>query len=173
MINIALDQNDITTRRSPTGHVTGLPPSPPQAKWQGRPSPGVEAVLSRDAALDGSYLELFAPWASNLALLSSQFVQQVCQTKIEQPSSIKSVDTHWSFYKVYDLAQCDVGPHSLWLKKQLAGWSVELRYPCDIDGRVLTIENMPVLCPDLTSARKVALANYPNSVGGLTWRPCT
>ena len=65
MINIALDQNDITTRRSPTGHVTGLPPSPPQAKWQGRPSPGVEAVLSRDAALDGSYLELFAPWASN------------------------------------------------------------------------------------------------------------
>jgi hypothetical protein len=77
----------------------------------------------------------------------------------------------WVRYNVYDLSQCDVGAHSLWIKKHVVGWSVELRYPRDVDDRVLTIAKMPVLCPDETSAMKLALACYPNSVAHLTWHP--
>jgi hypothetical protein len=58
-------------------------------------------------------------------------------------------------------------------KEQVAGWSVELRYPCDIDARVLTIANMPILCPDELSAARLALACYPNPVAGLTWHSYT
>jgi hypothetical protein len=81
--------------------------------------------------------------------------------------------SQWHRYKVYDLDQCDVGSHSLWIKKQVAGWSVELRYPCDTEARVLTIANMPVLCPDELSAARLALACSPNPVAGLTWHSYT
>jgi hypothetical protein len=48
---------------------------------------------------------------------------------------------------------------------------VELRYPCDVDARVLSIRRMPILCPDATSAMTLALACYPGAVAGLTWEP--
>lgn len=170
------NHNEIAARPSPTGHLMGLPLSPPQPRWQGKPPPGVDAVLSRNAALDGPHHDLFAPWASNLALLSNQFVLEVRQTKTKQPSGIKSIDTHWSFVKFLGFAtcsvECDVGRHLLWSTKHVAGWSVELRYPCDVDARVLTIENMPVVCRDLNSAARLAVANYPSSAGGLIWRSC-
>jgi hypothetical protein len=175
-MNNVRDHNEIAARPSPTGHLTGLPISPPQPRWQGGPPLGVDAVLTRNAALDGPHHELFAPWASNLALLNSQFVQQVWQTGIEQPSSVKSIDTHWSFVKPLGFAECgvecNVGRHLLWSTKLVAGWSVELRYPCDVDARVLTIANMPILCRDLNSAARLAVANYPCSGGGLIWRSC-
>lgn len=167
------NQNDLAARPSPTGHLMGLPPSPRQPKWKGKPPPGVEAVLTRDAALDGSHHEFFTPWASDLALLNDQFVLEVCQTKAMQPCRI---DNHWTFVKILGFAECgaecDVGHHKLWVTKQRAGWSVELRYPCDIDARILTVENMPVVCRDLNSAARLAVANYPNSAGGLIWRSC-
>ena len=167
------NHDEIAARPSPTGHLTGLPPSPPQPRWQGEPPPGVEAVLTRNAALDEHYIENFAPWASNLALLSNQFVLEVCQTKAMQPCRI---DNHWTFVKILGFAECgaecDVGRHKLWSTKHVAGWSVELRYPCDVDARVLTIENMPIFCRDLNSAARLAVANYPSSAGGLIWRSC-
>lgn len=151
--------------------VVNRPPTPHQPPWQGPPPPGVEAVLER-VALDKPYDGFFAEWASNLALLSSEFVDHIYQSELARMRQ-QFAGSQWHRYKVYDLDQCDVGAHSLWIKKQVIGWSVELRYPCDIDARVLTFANMPVLCPDEPSAARLALACYPNEVAGLIWHPYT
>jgi hypothetical protein len=151
--------------------VVNRPPTPHQPPWQGPSPPGVDAILER-VALDKPYDGFFAEWASNLALLRSEFVEQIYQSE-EARMHHQFAGIMWDRYKVYDLDQCDVGSHSLWIKKQVAGWSVELRYPCHTDARVLTIANMPVLCPDELSAARLALACYPNEVAGLIWHPYT
>jgi hypothetical protein len=112
----------------------------------------------------------FAEWASNLALLLPEFVERIYQSEAARISK-QFASNEWVLYKVYDLAQCNVGPCSLWIKKQVIGWSVELRHPCDVDPRILTIQKMPVLCPEVDLARKLALACYPNEVAGLIWHP--
>jgi hypothetical protein len=146
------------------------PRTPLQPVWHGPPPSGVDAVLSR-AALDKPYDGFFAEWASNLALLRSKFVEQIYQSE-EARMRQQFAGSKWDRYKVYDLDQCDVGSCSLWIKKQVVGWSIELRYPCDVDAQVLTIANMPVLCPELSAAR-LALACYPNPVAGLIWHSYT
>ncbi|WFU56828.1 hypothetical protein QA639_04685 [Bradyrhizobium pachyrhizi] len=151
--------------------VPNRPRTPPQPLWQGPAPSGVDAVLPR-AALDKPYIDFFAEWASNLALLRSDFVEQIYQDEVARMrQQFKGIT--WDRYKVLDLDQCDVGPHSLWIKKQVAGWSVELRYPCDVDARVLTITSMPILCPDELSAARLALACYPEPAAGLLWRSYT
>jgi hypothetical protein len=149
--------------------VVNRPLTPHQPLWQGPPPLGVDAILER-VALDKPYDGFFAEWASNLALLSSEFVDDIYQCGLARMRK-QFAGNKWHRYKVYDLAQCNVGAHSLWIKKQVVGWSVELRYPCDIDARVLTLANMPVLCPDEPPAARLALACYPNPVAGLIWHP--
>ena len=143
--------------------------TPCQSPWQGPPPAGVDAVLARNA-LDAPYVDFFAAWASNLALLNAGFAQNIYQSQLERMLQ-QFANNRWVRYKVYDLAQCDVGPHDLWIKKQIAGWTVELRYSCDIDTRVLTLAKMPILCPDELSAARLALACYPNPVAGMIWHP--
>jgi hypothetical protein len=147
------------------------PRTPQQSLWRGPLPPGVDAVLTRDA-LDKPYINFFAEWARNLALLSPEFVDHIYQgelTRIRQ----QFAGAQWHRYRVYDLSECDVGTHSLWVKKQVAGWTVELRDPCDVDAQVLTIAGMPVLCPDELSAARLALACYLNPVAGLLWHSYT
>jgi hypothetical protein len=97
--------------------------------------------------------------------------QMFCPRTSQEAARISNqfANNLWRRYNAYDLAQCDVGTHSLWIKKQVAGWSVELRYPCDVDARVLTIADIPVLCPDEISAMRLALACYPDPVANLAW----
>jgi hypothetical protein len=147
------------------------PRTPPQPSWRGPPPAGVDAVLPR-AALDKHSIDFFAQWTSNFALLRSEFVEQIYESEAARVRQ-QFPGSQWCCYKFLGLDQCDVGRHSLWIKKQVAGWSVELRYPCDVDARVLTIANMPVLCPSEMSAAKLALACYPNPAAGLFWHPYT
>jgi hypothetical protein len=143
------------------------PPAIYATSWQDPLPAAVDAILARDALAE-PYRDFFAKWANNLALLSSMFVQRSYQSEAARISN-QFANNPWHRYNVYDLAQCDVGAHSLWIKKQVVGWSVELRYPCDIDARVLSTAEMPILCPDEVSAMKLALACYPNAVADLAW----
>jgi hypothetical protein len=149
------------------------PATPPhtsyQPPWQGPPPVGIDAVVGRNALI-GHCLELFAPWASNLALLNSEFVERVCECEVARVKKLLSTCS-WVRWPFLNLDQCNVGPHALWTRKQAPGCSVELRYPCDVDARVLSIRRMPILCPDATSAMTLALACYPGAVAGLTWEP--
>jgi hypothetical protein len=69
-----------------------------------------------------------------------------------------------------DLHYCQVGGDYLWVQKQDHGYTVELCYPADDpDARILTIENMPVLCPDAAWAARLAMASYPEPPASLVW----
>jgi alpha-beta hydrolase superfamily lysophospholipase len=61
--------------------VVDRPRTPPQPAWQGPPPSGVDTVLPR-AALDKPYIDFFAEWASNLALLSSELVDHIYQSEL-------------------------------------------------------------------------------------------
>jgi hypothetical protein len=147
------------------------PRTPTQPLWQGPAPTALDAVLPR-AALDKPYIDFFAEWANNLALLRPEFVNHIYQGELTRIGQ-QFAGIQWHRYKVYDLCECDVGYHSLLIKKQVAGWSVELRYPCDVDARVLTIAKMPILCPGELSAARLALACYPNPAAGLLWHSYT
>ena len=106
-------------------------------------------------------------WASSFALLTKEFIAEV----------VKSVPVAqrlgWTCYKFVDCCSCRVGEDFLWVQKHDSGWTIELCYPdcADPDARVLTIENMPVLCPDGDSAIKLAQTCYPVAQANLIWHP--
>ena len=76
----------------------------------------------------------------------------------------------WRGSKIVDWHYCKVGDDYLWVQKQDGGWTVELCYPdVDPDARILTIENMPVLCPDAPWAARLAEACYPTPPANLVW----
>jgi hypothetical protein len=139
-----------------------------QPLWQGPPPPGVDKILKRDALAE-PYANFFAGWASHLALVTSTYVMQRYQH--EAARIHKQFGTApWIRYKAYGLVQCDVGPHVLWIKKQVTAWSIETRSPRN-ESHVLSISDMPILCHDEVSAARLALACYPETAGELHWRP--
>jgi hypothetical protein len=77
----------------------------------------------------------------------------------------------WEGIKWVESYSCRVGDDYLWVQKQDGGWTIELCYPdnADPDARILTIENMPVLCPDGPSAARLAEACYPKPAANLVW----
>jgi hypothetical protein len=141
--------------------------TPQQPLWQGPPPTGVDAILTRDA-LAKDFREGYVSWATNFALLSYDYLASIHQREAARISS--QFGSHkWQHSKVYDLFCSDVGGDCVWIKKQNAGWPIELGWESKGNLRMLTIANMPVLCRDAASARMLALACCPNPVGGLTW----
>ena len=147
---------------------TNRPHSAPQACWQGPPPRNVKRLMTR-AALDTHWRKSYIKWASNFALLTDEFIAQVAKDALgrtNQPAPGK-----WQGIKLVGSYSCRVGDDFLWVQKQDGGWTVELCYPdnADPDARVLTIENMPVLCPDGPSAARLAEACYPEPTANLVW----
>ena len=147
---------------------TYRPHSPPQACRQGPPPRNVKRIMTR-AALDTHWRKSYIKWASNFALLTDEFIAQVSKDALgrtNQPEPGK-----WEGIKLVGSYSCRVGDDFLWVQKQDGGWTVELCYPdnADPDARVLTIENMPVLCPDGPSAARLAEACYPKPAANLVW----
>ena len=149
------------------GPSTNRPHSLPQPPWQGPPPQGVKNILTRDA-LDPHWRERYAKWASNFALLTDEFLIRVFEAEFERMKQLGR--DSWQTFPFIDLHCCQVGGDYLWVQKQDHGFTVELCYPADDpDARILTIENMPVLCPDALWAARFALACYPKPPANLVW----
>ena len=141
------------------------PRSPPQSPWQGPPPHGVKAIVER-AAWDPHHSKLYAKWASSFARLTDEFIGQIVE-------GAPQAAVEWTCYKFANCCSCKVGENYLWVQKHDSGWTIELCYPdvADPDLFVLTIENMPVLCPDRRSAVLLAQACYPTARAKLAWDP--
>ena len=130
------------------------PLTPQQPSWQGSPPPGVDAILTRDALAE-HFRDGYVSWASNFALLRSDYVTENFQAEAARIRAQRA-SHRWQHFKFYDMYYCDTGDDHLWLTKQDAGWTIEIDYS-DPKRRVLTTANMPVLCPDMISAARLAL----------------
>jgi hypothetical protein len=149
------------------GPQTGRPHSPPQPLWQGSPPQGVKAILTRDALAE-HYRDWYANWASNLALLTEDFLARTFDSDL---SRIKQLTRgKWMDNPFFECQNCEIGGNYLWVQKQDGGWTVELCHPgTDPDVRILTIGDMPVLCREGVWAARLALACYPNPPANLAW----
>jgi hypothetical protein len=167
MLHDPVDQNEQTVQLVRFGPSTNRPHSPPQPLWQGSPPQGVKATLTRDALAE-HLREWYANWASSFALLTDQFLAQVFEREL---SRIKQLERGpWEDWTFFDWQYCKVGDDYLWVQKQDGGWTVELCHPdTDPDVRILTIEDMPVLCREGVWAARLALACYPNPPANLGW----
>jgi hypothetical protein len=167
--NVA-NQNEEMTQIIRYAPWTNRPHSPPQACWQGPPPRNAKKIMTR-AALDTHWRESYIKWASNFALLTDEFIAQV--VKHASRGTDQSAAGKWEGIKWVDSYYCQVGDDVdyLWVQKHDGGWTVELCYPdnADPDARVLTIEKMPVLCPDGPSAARLAQACYPKPAANLVW----
>jgi len=163
------DRKEETFEQIRWGALTSSSPSPPQAIWRGPPPQGVDKVLSRDA-LEQHFRPLYAKWASNFALLSEEFLGRVFEAEVTRIKQL--VRGAWKHNPFADCGSCKVGTDYLWVQKQERGWTIELCYPgADPDVRILTIENMPVLCPEGIWGARLALACYPTPPANFVWRP--
>jgi hypothetical protein len=141
--------------------------TPQQPPWQGPPPPGVDVILTRDALAE-DFRDAYVSWARNFALLSSSYLTDI-QRREDARIGTQFFPDVWQHYKFYDMYCRDVGGDSVWIKKQDAGWPIELGWESKNNFRILTIANMPVLCPDAISAMRLALACCPNPVADLSW----
>jgi hypothetical protein len=149
---------------------TNRPHSLPQPSWQGPLPKGVKKIMTRDA-LSPHRRKSYAKWASNFALLTDEFLALVFEHEIERIKHL--AHDKWESFELCGWHSCEVGDDYLWVQKQDGGWTIELCYPdnADPDARILTIENMPVLCPDDVCAARMALACYPHPPANLVWHP--
>lgn len=150
------------------GPSTSRPHSPPQPPWQGSLPQGVKKILTR-TALEPHRRDWYAKWASNFALLTDEFLAQVFECELNRIKRQLTWDK-WTSWPFVNWHYCKVGDDFLWVQEQDQGSTVELCYPdTDPDIRILTIENMPVLCPDALWAARLALACYPKPLANLVW----
>ena len=146
---------------------TTRPHSPWQSPWQGSLPPGVKEIRTRDA-LEEYLRERYARWASNFALLTDEFLIRVFEAELDRMKQLNR--GKWQSLPFIDLHCCQVRGDCRWVQKQDHGFTVEVCYPADDpDARILTIENMPILCPDALWAARLALASYPNPPANLVW----
>jgi hypothetical protein len=145
------------------------PLTPQQPLWQGPPPPGVDAILTRDALAE-HFRDGYVTWASNFALLSPAYLAEIHQQEAARIKA-KHASHVWHHFKIVGVCCADVDEDTFWLIEQAAGWTIERGWESKGDVRVLTIANMPVLCPDLLSARRLALACYPDAKASLIWHP--
>jgi hypothetical protein len=162
------DQNERLPQIIRYAPGTSRPHSPPQPSWQGSLPKGVHKIMTR-AALDTPWRRSYIKWASNFALLTDEFIAQI--VKDASQGNSRSSPGEWTGIELVGSYSCKVGDDYLWIQKQDGGWAIELCYPdnADPDARVLTIENMPVLCPDGPSAARLAEACYPKPPANLVW----
>jgi hypothetical protein len=159
-----VEREELVIRHAPRNR----PRSPRRNPWQGTLPHGVKAIVER-AALDQHYSQSYAKWASSFALLTDEFIGQA--TKGSPQTAVRPPE--WTSYKFVDCCSCKVDENYLWVQKHDSGWTIELCYPdaTDPDSFVLTIQNMPVLCPDRRSAVSLARACYPTAPANLAWDP--
>ncbi len=144
------------------------PRSQQRSPWQGPMPQGVTGIVKREA-LDRDHSKLYAKWASSFALLTDEFIGQIARGAPERATR----PLEWACYRFIECCSCKVGENYLWVQKHDSGWTIELCYPdpTDPDLFVLTIENMPVLCPDRRSAAMLAQTCYPTAPCNLAWDP--
>jgi hypothetical protein len=144
------------------------PRSPRRSPWQGPPPQGIAGIVKREA-LDRDYSKLYAKWASSFALLTDAFVDEMVKSANLNSARLPE----WTCYRFFDCCSCKVDENYLWVQKHDSGWTIELCYPdaTDPDSFVLTVEHMPVLCPDRRSAVSLAVACYPKAPANLAWDP--
>jgi hypothetical protein len=140
----------------------------PRSPRRGPLPHGVERIVEREA-LDQYFSKLYAKWASSFALLTDAFIGETLKSANLEPARL----AEWTCFKWVDSCCCRVDENYLWVQKHDSGWTIELCYPdaTDPDSFVLTIENMPVLCPDRRSAVSLAVACYPAAPVNLAWGP--
>jgi hypothetical protein len=137
-----------------------------QAIWWGPPPKGVEKVLSRDV-LEPHFGPRYE-WASNFALLSEEFLRGVFDAQINRIKQLERRE--WRRTPYMESISCKIGTTYLMVDKQKVGWTVEAFYPCVPDTHILTIEDLPVLCPTRSWAGWLAAACYPTPHANLVWR---
>jgi len=144
------------------------PRSPRRPSWQGPLPRGVEGLVEREA-LDRYFSQSYAKWAGSFALLSDAFIVEMVKSAHLNSARLPE----WTRPRFFDCCSCKVDENYLWVQKHDSGWTIELCYPdaTDPDSFVLTVDHMPVLCPDGRSAASLAVACYPRARANLAWDP--
>lgn len=132
-----------------------------------RISAGIKKVIRRiDVDLPDSYYQ----WADNLALLNEELVAQV--TGWAPPRTRNELFAHgWDALPYVYWCHRRIGGSHLWLYPWGCGWSIEVYHTVRQMADVLTIDNMPVLCPNPLTAIQVVDACYPTPKHPLRWLP--
>ena len=161
-----VEQNEEMVLQVRYGPATNRPRSAAQPRWQGSLPQGVRKIVTR-AALEQHQREWYAKWASNFAQLTDEYIAELWADAFR--SIGQSPPRTWRGSNMFGY-YLQVGDDFLWVQEHDGGWPVELCYPdVDPDARILTIENMPVLCPDGLSAIRLAEACYPTPPANLVW----
>jgi hypothetical protein len=158
-----VETEELIIRHAPRPRPRSLRRGP----WQGPLPHDVERIVER-AALD-QYYSNYAKWASSFAVLTDAFISETVKSANVKPARLPK----WTFFPFVECGCCKVGENYLWVQKHDSGWTIELCYPdaTDPDSFVLTVEKMPVLCPDSRSAVSLAVACYPAAPVNLAWDP--
>jgi hypothetical protein len=148
------------------GPGDGWPRSPRPPVWRGPTPPGVQRIIGQDGFRDVPNIPL---WATNIALFASESIWQI----VKRTSKSGSFTCQWKEFRT-NLIRCNVGEDYLWLNEASPwGFTVELCYPSTTkpDARILTVENMPVVCRGPISAAQLAEASYPEPPANFAWHP--
>src|SRR5580692_10370677 len=96
-------------RSAQSAHVTlasSQTLTPPQPLWQGPPPSCVETILTRSDALSDLFRDFYADWASNFAILKSDYLRSV-QIRETTRIGARFPQHKWEYYKWWDLLCSD------------------------------------------------------------------
>lgn len=143
------------------------PQTPLQPLWQGPPPAGVKIVLTPDM-LDPGYLNFYPRWASNLALLTNEFLDAIHESKSDRRERMRRL--MWEGLQCTTLHYCRI--RSDYVGKDEQDYSaIGLGFPdLDYKAQILTIGNMPVLGPYGSSAFRLGCVCSLRPYANLVWR---
>jgi hypothetical protein len=107
-------------------------------------------------------------WAEYLALMDEAFIAQLAGfAQMEAPNALCA--RGWDALPYVHWCHRQIGKNCLWIYPWDLGWSIECYCSAERVSGVLTIEYMPILCPDPLSAIHMAEACYPRAKTPLRW----
>src|SRR5947199_3923821 len=117
---------------------------------------GIERVLNRiDVDLPHGYYA----WANHLALLNEELIARLTGWAAPKTPD-KLFALGWDALPYVYWCHRRIGKNWLWIYPWKCGWSLEVYLSVPQMAYVLTIDNMPILCPSSLSAIQVIEACY-------------
>jgi len=126
---------------------------------------GIKKIIRRlDMEMPYSSYE----WADCLALIDEGFVAQFAgSARAEAPDALCA--RGWDALPYVHWCHRQVGKNCLWIYPWDFGWSIECYCSVESVSGVLSMDSMPILCPNPLSAILVAEACYPTAKIPLSW----
>jgi hypothetical protein len=106
--------------------------------------------------------------AEYLALMDEAFITQLAgSARLDAPNALCA--RGWDALPYVHWCHRQIGKNCLWIYPWDLGWSIECYCSAERVSGVLSIEDMPILCPSPLSAIHLAEACYPEAKTPLRW----